>query len=390
MSPRNITLTFLVFLLEPLAFGAWLAMLPDVKDALGLSKAQLAVSLLGMPLGVVTMLQFAGTLMGRWGPRRMLAVGYILQAFAIFLPLLAWDRWSLMGALYVLGLIFGMLQVGLNVYAGRLEKETDQIIMNRCHGFWALGVMLGSLGVAVMAGTSIFVTMALIAFPSAVFGAWCSLALVRLREGEGSTAQPRRAVADIPRRLALIAICTLAASMTEGAMSDWAAIYLAERLPPEAEFAGIAVSIFAGFLAAGRFAGDAANRMLGVVRLARLALGCALVGLASLVLPLPLTFAYLGFALIGLGVSVGFPLGVTAAAGLDDTHEGANIAIVSTVTMAGFLIGPPLIGGLAEYFSLRVGFLALSPGLLAGIALAWVLAPVTRSGDSDESAAIQR
>lgn len=383
---RTLYLTFLVFLLEPLPFGAWLAMLPDVKEGLGLNKAQLAVSLLGMPFGVVTMLQFAGTLMGRWGPRRVLAAGFVLQGIGIFLPLMAWDRWSLMAALYLLGLAFGMLQIGLNVYAGRLEKETGRIVMNRCHGFWALGVMLGSLWVAVTAGLHMYIVMALITVPSALAGVWGSLALPRLGEVEGGAASSRRGLSEIPVRLVMIAVCTLAASMTEGAMSDWAAIYLAERLPPEAEYAGIAVSIFAGCLAAGRFAGDAANRMLGVAVLARGALCCALVGLAFLIAPLPLAFAYAGFALIGLGVSVGFPLGVTAAAGIDDTHEGANIAILSTVTMAGFLLGPPLIGGLAEWASLRVGLMALIPGLIAGIGLARALAPMNRG----DSGAIQR
>lgn len=158
-------------------------------------------------------------------------------------------------------------------------------------------------------------------------------------------------------------------------MSDWAAIYLAERLPDGATHAGIAVSIFAGCLAAGRFLGDWGKIRLGVVTLARFALGLAVVGLLVLIVPLPLWTSYFGFALIGLGVSVGFPLGVSAAAGLDDTHEGPNIAIVSTVTMLGFLVGPPLIGTLAEAFTLRMGLAALLPGLLVGIFLARALKP---------------
>lgn len=115
--------------------------------------------------------------------------------------------------------------------------------------------------------------------------------------------------------------------------------------------------------------------MLGVVTLARLALLCAVTGLLLLIVPLPLWTSYIGFALIGLGVSVGFPLGVSAAAGLDDTHEGPNIAVVSTVTMLGFLIGPPMIGSLAEIFTLRVGLAALLPGLLVGIWMARWLKP---------------
>ena len=72
---------------------------------------------------------------------------------------------------------------------------------------------------------------------------------------------------------------------------------------------------------------------------------------------------------------MGFPIGVSAAAGLDDIYEGPNIAILSTVTMIGFLVGPPMIGTLAEVFSLRVALAALLPGLIAGFFLAKSLKP---------------
>ncbi len=383
MSPerRTLLLTMLVFALQPLPFGAWLALIPHVKEQLMLNKAQLAVALLGMPLGVAPGLQVAGWLTGRFGPRRVLAASYPILAAVICLPLLATSLWSLFAALVATGCVFALSQVGLNVYAGRLEKQRGIVVMSRCHGFWALGVMTGSLLLASLAALPPIAAMGLIAVPSAALGVWAALSLVRLAGQEGGSAPPRRALRDIPNRLWLIAVCTLAVSMTEGAMSDWAAVYLAERLPEGAERAGIAVSIFAGCLAAGRFAGDAGKVWLGVVLLARLAIVLAIIGLALLIVPLPLWTSYLGFALVGLGVSVGFPLGVSAAAGIDDSYEGPNIAIVSTVTMLGFLVGPPMIGSLAELFSLRMGLTALLPGLVLGIWLCRAL----RRGESPDS-----
>jgi predicted MFS family arabinose efflux permease len=373
---KTVLLTMAVFALEPLPFGAWLALIPFVKEQLALNKAQLAIALLGMPIGVIPSLQVAGWLMTGVGPPRGRAAAFPAQALVICLPLLATGLISLFLALVATGCIVAMLQVGLNVYAGRLEKQHQVTVMSRCHGFWALGVMVGSLLMAVMADAPPLLAVAYISVPSAALGVWAALSLERLTGQEGGTSAKRRPLAALPPRLALIALCTLAASMTEGAMSDWAAIYLAERLPDGATHAGSAVSIFAGCLAAGRFLGDWGKIRLGVVTLARFALGLAVVGLLVLIVPLPLWTSYIGFALTGLGVSVGFPLGVSAAAGLDDTHEGANIAIVSTVTMLGFLVGPPLIGTLAEAFTLRTGLAALLPGLLAGIFLARALKPV--------------
>ncbi|MEJ6392847.1 MFS transporter [Gymnodinialimonas sp. 2305UL16-5] len=375
---RNLFLTFAVFALEPMPFGAWLALIPEVKTALGLSKADLALALLGMPMGVFLMLQWSGRLVSRIGPRRLLAIALPVQALLVFLPLLAGSLVQLWAGLFLLGMCIAVLQVGLNVYAGRLEKARGAAIMNRCHGFWALGVTIGSFFVAVMAGVSAFWIVALIGLPSAALGIWVALSLDRLAEDDTGPIPPRRNWRAIPPRLGLIAICALAASMTEGAMADWAAVYLAERLPSDADHAGVAVTIFAAFLAGGRFVGDAARERLGIVRLTRAALVCALAGLACLILPLPLFTSYFGFALIGLGVSVGFPLGVSAAAELDDQYEGQNIAILSMVTMGGFLVGPPLIGGLAELFGLRIGLAALIPMTLAGLILARNMAPPSR------------
>ena len=375
---RTVFLTMLVFALQPLAFGAWLALIPHVKETLALSKAELAIALLGMPLGVLPGLQLGGRLMGRIGPRRVLAIAFPLQALAMALPVIAPSQAWLFAALFILGTIFAQLQISLNTYAGRLEKNRNLIIMSRCHGFWALGVTVGALLLSALVGLAPVAAIMVIGLPSAVAGTIAALSLERFPGQEGGPSLPRRRLSEIPAQLVLISIVTLAVSMTEGAMSDWSAVYLAERLPEGAQGAGMAVSIFAGFLAAGRFLGDFAKRRFGVVRLARATLVLAGAGLACLILPLPLWAAYLGFACVGLGVSVGFPLGVSAAASLDHTHEGPNIAILSTVTMVGFLIGPPMIGGLADLFSLRAGFAALLPGLVLGVVLARNLS--TRTG----------
>lgn len=371
---RALYLTMAVFAIQPLAFGAWLALIPQVKEALDLNKAELAFALLGMPIATVPSLQIATRILHRLGPRRLLAAGLFAQPFVVMLPIAAGSQGALFGALLVMGFVTAMTQVSLNVYAGRLEKQTEATIMSRCHGFWALGLMAGSLLLILVIGFGAATALAIIAIPSAIAGIIAALRLPKLAgEDDGATAPARRRLRELPLALIYISIFVLAIAMTEGAMSDWAAIYLAERLPEGATHAGIAVTIFAGFLAAGRLIGDALKVRLGVVGLARLTLTLAIVGLSCLIAPLPIVFAYLGFALVGLGASVGFPLGVSAVAALDDTYESGNIAIMSSVAICGFLVGPPVIGILAESFSLRIGFMALLPGLIAGIWLSRAL-----------------
>ena len=124
--------------------------------------------------------------------------------------------------------------------------------------------------------------------------------------------------------------------------------------------------------------GDWLKNRYGAVVLARVTCLLAIVGLVLLALPLPLIAAFAGFALVGAGASVGFPLAVSAAAGLDDRYEGANIAIMSSVAISGFLVGPPMIGFLAEATSLPIGLLALTPGLVVAAWVSGVLHPVNR------------
>jgi MFS family permease len=217
--------------------------------------------------------------------------------------------------------------------------------------------------------------MAGISVLSTALGLIAAGALPRVRAGDEPRALPRRRFAELPPALFLIGAFMFSITLTEGAMADWAAVYLSERMASAVTEAGIAVSIFSGFMAAGRFMGDALKRRLGAVLLARGSAALALVGLMCLVLPLPLSFAYVGFALVGLGVASGYPLGVSAIAALDDTYEAANVALMSTCALTGFLVGPPVIGFLAEAFGLRVGLAALIPGLLVCTVLAAWLRP---------------
>ena len=366
-----VRLIMLLFVLQPIAIGAWLALIPEVQTSLGLSNFQLAMALLGMPAALVPTLQFAGAVVGRFGPRRVFMVGFPAQGLAVMLPLSATSQLGLFVALAVLGAVIAFLVVCLNVYAGRLEKQTGRLIMSRCHGFGALGLMIGSFLVSVIAPPlSAYIALGLLAGLSALTGLAGAHALPRLPGEKTGKAPARRRMSQLPAALFYIAFFMLFVSATEGAMADWSAVYLAERLGPGVAGAGIAVTIHSGFLAGGRFVGDALKSRLGGKGLARLTVSFAILGIIVLAAPLPIWAAYIGFALVGFGVSAAFPLGVSAVASLDDEYETANIATMSIVAISGFLIGPPVIGFLADTISLRAGLAALVPGLFVSILLA--------------------
>lgn len=362
---RTATLLIMaLFMLQPVAFGAWLAMIPYIKETLGLSKADLAIALLGMPVALIPTLQLASRVVSKIGPRKTFAILLPVQTIVVLLPFLTTGIGGLFIALAALGAVVAFLEVALNTYAGRLEKAESLTIMSRCHGFWALGVGVGSLMATALFGLGPILAVFLLCAVSSAFGVWAGLSLPRL-PGEDACAsvKPQR-LRDMPKLLFLISFFVLVITMAEGAMSDWAAVYLAERWNGTAEDAGIAVSIFASFLAAGRFAGDYLKAKLGARGVARLTVGLAITGILSLTIPTGVAFVFIGFALVGLGVSIGFPLGISAAAGLDDTHEAQNIATMAMIAMSGFLVGPPVIGFVSEAISLRAALLCLLPGLM--------------------------
>ena len=368
---RSVMLSMALFFLQPMVIGAWLALIPFVKTSLDLSKADLALALLGMPLSLLVALQFAGKAVAAFGLRRLFILAFPVQGVAAFLPLFATGQGTLFLALAAFGFSVAFMEVALNVYAGRVEKQADNHIMNRCHGFWALGLMSGSLVTTWMAtGATPLVAMASVSVLSTAIGLVAARMLPRVAADEAARALPRRRLAQLPPELLPIAAFMFSVTMTEGAMADWGAVYLSERLSSPVTEAGIAVSIFSGFMAAARFSGDYLKRRLGAVSLARGSAVLAVTGLLCLVLPLPIFAAYLGFALVGLGVAAGYPLGVSAVSRLDDTYEAANVALMSTCALTGFLIGPPVIGFLSEAFDLRVGLAALIPGQILCILLA--------------------
>lgn len=367
MTPNNMRIATLLimalFALQPMAFGAWLAMIPYVKETLGLSKGELAIALLGMPVALIPTLQLASRVVAKIGPRKTFAILLPIQTSFAILPFLAFSIPTLFGALAMLGATVAFLEVALNTYAGRLEKAENLNIMSRCHGFWALGLGVGSFVATLLSGLGPMLAVLLISAVSAALGIWAGLKLPRLVGEEEAAQASARKLNQMPRALFLIAMFVFAISLVEGAMADWAAVYLAERWGGAAEDAGIAVTVFAGFLAAGRFMGDYMKGRLGARGVARLTVGLAVIGVASLTLTNSVALTFVGFAFVGLGASIGFPLGVSAAASLDDSHEAQNIAMMAMLAMTAFLFGPPAIGLVSETFSLRVAFMGLFPGL---------------------------
>ncbi|MDD9979288.1 MAG: MFS transporter, partial [Boseongicola sp.] len=290
---RSVILIMTLFFLQPMAIGSWLALIPYVKESIGLTKSELAIALLGAPIALLIALQFAGRAVGLIGVRRIFLLAFPLQLVTALFPIMATSQLTLFLGLAAFGFAIAFMEVALNVYAGRVEKHASRLIMNRCHGFWALGLTAGSIVAAAGAGwlTPLGI-MAAISIDSAVAGILASRQLPKVGAEEEQKAPPRRRLSQLPLALFAIGGFMFLITLVEGAMADWAAIYLAERTGVDVLEAGIAVTVFSAFMAASRFLGDWIKRRLGALLHARLSVGLAITGLLLLAIPLPVFTSY--------------------------------------------------------------------------------------------------
>ena len=354
-----------IFFIQPFVLGVWLALIPEVQSGLNLDASQLALALMGTPAGMLTTLPFAGKVVSAFGIRKILYIGFPVYFFTITLTGLADGLHILFLVLFLAGLNGSLLTVSLNVHAGRVEKHTGRVVMNRCHGFWSLGIMAGSF-LGSMFESESTVWMILIVSASASFPvAWLlCLGLPSYENVNSAEAPPAPFFTQFPKVLTGICLFTFGISMTEGAMANWASVYVKEMQGPESHGTGYGFGLFAAFVAFGRFFGDSLKIKLGTIKVAVIFVNISVLGLILLVKADELWLAFAGFVLIGLGVSVGFPLAVSATSSIDDKKEASYIAFLSLTALIGFLVGPPIIGFLTDATNLKTGLTILFPGLL--------------------------
>lgn len=256
--------------------------------------------------------------------------------------------------------------------------------MSTCHGFWSLGQMVGSLvgvGFAAMAmsvsGSLVIVSVVLLA-PAL----WLGWTLPSLTAADAAPA-PGQGRRWSPPSKALIGLClfVFGIAMAEGAAADWSAVFLRDVIGAPVAEAGFGYTAYAFAIAGGRLLGDRLSTRFGPVALARFCGMVTIIGVGIVITSTGPLQAMIGLAALGFGCSVGFPLGVTAAARLGDRPAAPNVALLSLFALFGFLFGPPMIGFVAEHLDLRYGLAMLLPALVLSLALAGGLRPRHRAGE---------
>lgn len=348
-----------IFFVNGMLVANWVARIPDVKQHLRLSDGSLGLTLLFMALGALIAQPTSGWMISKIGSRRVTTFSALVLCGVVILPGIATSQLLLIPALLLFGGCNGGLDVAMNAQAALVEQQYRRPIMSSFHGLWSVGGLMGASLGGVMASHRIPLPLHFLGV--AVVGLIVMLIALRYLISDQGTHAAQGTVFALPPRsllpMGIIAFCVL---FSEGAIGDWSAIYLRDTLHSTPGVAAGAFAVFSLLMAAGRLTGDWLTLKLGAPLLVRISGAFVTVGIALALLSTTPTIAIIGFGLVGAGVACVFPLILSAASQTPGIASGTAIAAMATSGYTGFLVGPPLIGFIANEISLRGALVLLA------------------------------
>ena len=343
-----------VFFASGLTFASWASRIPEVQAIHHLSNGALGGVLFALPAGSLISLPLWGWMIAKYGSKTMLLSGISLYILLLLLISRAGSIGQLWMILFLFGMIGNLCNIAINTQAVGVEKLYGRSIMAGFHAIWSLagftGAALGNLLIALNATLFLhFLVIGILATSLVI------VANTRLIQGDAQTQSSAFMVRPNKQLwlLGLIAFCCMAC---EGAMFDWSGVYFQKVVNAPRQLVALGYTAFMSTMAGGRFLGDWVITRLGKRQVLQASGLLIFSGLLLAVLFPYLLFAILGFMLVGFGVSSVIPVVYSAAGNAQNLAPSVALATVSSIGFVGFLIGPPIIGFIAEALSLRWSF----------------------------------
>ncbi|WOQ17541.1 MFS transporter [Raineyella sp. W15-4] len=374
-----------VFGVNGFMFATWMSRVPDVKQSLGLSPGQLGLLLLAVSAGALCGLPIAGRLTQRFGAVRTVRLGMVTALPGVLLAAIAVTVTApipvVMVGLYLLGLGNGVWDVAQNLEGSVIERSLRRAIMPWFHAAFSGGTVLAALVGALLVRLEVSLlahvaAMAVLCVTAIWWGTARFLPGAHAAPGHGAPAagttpatdrparRPVRSAWTEPRTL-LVGLMVLAAAFTEGTANDWLAVAFVDGHRVSKALGVVALAVFLAFMTAGRILGTRLLDRYGRLPVLRILFGSAIVGCLLVVLGSP-PLAFVGAAVWGIGASLGFPVGMSAAAD-DPARAAARLSVVSTIGYTAFLAGPPLLGLLGDHVGVLHALLVV--GVVSALAI---------------------
>lgn len=354
--------TYAAFVGMGFAGASWASRIPQVKQQLDLNSSELGLVLLAVAAGSVIALPLSGPLVTRFGARaivsRMAAVagaGMVAVAFGCRIGVA-----PVVVGLFTLGAGMGSWDVAMNVHGAAVERHRASAIMPRFHAGFSIGTVAGALAGAAMVALGVSVTAHLaivgLAIASGVpiavrpfIGDRVDVTTAPLPSGGGAARRSLGAWRET--RTLLIGVFVLALAFAEGSGSDWISLAMIDGHQARPVVGTLALAVFLAAMTAGRWCGPRLLDEHGRVPVLRATLILAVAGLVMFTVGSGIEVAFAGVVLWGAGISLGFPVGMSAGAD-EPSLAAARVSVISSIAYCAFVAGPPLLGFLAQHYTL--------------------------------------
>lgn len=350
--------TSLFFFGMGFCFATWASRIPDIKSALHLSEAALGTLLFAMPIGQLFAMPFSGKVVTKYGSRTITLWGLILYAACLPLIGLVTEKWELAIGLFLFGLFGNFCNIAVNTQGVYTQQLFDKPIIGSFHGSWSLAGFFGALTGLLMLALELTVLQHFgIAFAFVLIIIATNQKFMIKSKAKQATENATYSFWKNPDKnlllLGLICFCGMA---SEGIMFDWSGVYFKEIIKAPGALVVLGYTTFMISMASGRFLSDFLVARYGARKVLIISGLVISTGLYSAVLwpyLIPCTFA---FMLVGFGVSNVVPIIFNVAGNNENVPTGIALTIVTSISFLGFLMGPPLIGYIAELTSLKLSF----------------------------------
>jgi fucose permease len=378
--------TYAVFIATGFAFASWASRIPQARDRLDLDPSELGLVLLAIAAGSLIALPLSGVIVGRlgsgWTVRTMAfltTVGLIVIAFGYQIGVV-----PVVIGLFVFGFGQGAWDVAMNVQGALVERHLGKAIMPRFHAGFSIGTVAGALIGAAMVALHVSVTVHLLGVAS-VIAIGVPLAVRGFladhdEESDDAPEKDRRSARSRavrawrePRTL-LIGLFVLAFAFAEGTGNDWIGVAMIDGYGTTPAVGTLAFATFLAAMTTGRWFGPGLLDRFGRVPVIRgLTLVC-LLGVLLFVFAGDIQLAFLGAVLWGAGLSLGFPVGMSAGAD-EPTMAAPRVSVIASIGYCAFLAGPPLVGFLGDQVGVLRAVLAVAVLLALALLITGAIRP---------------
>jgi predicted MFS family arabinose efflux permease len=374
IASRALRSVFLVFVLPGVSIASLLSRVPQIRDLLALDPGELGAVLLMTAIGSLLSLPASGFVVHRLGARRTVAIMSVVSMGGLGVVAVGSEvSAAVVGAgLFLFGFGAGQWDVAMNVEGVAVEQLLERSIMSRFHAAFSFGTVGGALGGAAMNALDVAPVYHLIVVAAAV------LAVVQFgvrgfipAADTDHDAEPEPArnplAAWTERRTVLIGIFVLCTTFAEGTGNDWTGVAAIDGYGASDAVGSVAYVLFVSSMTLGRWFGPAMLDRRGRVAVLRACSVCSMAGVLIVVFGPSLATAFVGIVLWGVGASLGFPTGMSAAAD-DPARAPARVSAVATIGYIAFLAGPSLIGFIGDHAGvLRALTLTAAAGAIAAM-----------------------